>query len=413
MNYGTNEITLLSEEQVFGSNKIDVIEQLGGKCAITDFAILLGAGTTDMWYLLSSDGDGHVCSVLKDGSYASACAGTRSGGIRPVLPFSDISDISKNEVRGSSGFLEVEYGEYPQYVVDDANLRRSLYRAFASGLLKKTGKYYTTDSRRWDANSKSFKEKKHYEYEYGYKKYVRVKSNRFENDYKLNRKLEDYPNEFIWVEVAPITWYVDEKSKLLVSKKLLASGIRFCNDGEYNGDFKTTEMYMFLNKYFAKDIGHSVICETKPEEKVSEEEDKKIESLELKDFVLQSIDNLVVNQINNLEPEDQIKYLKEVQDLLNNYTNRNKKLINQDPNEINIDIENYDKIRLDTLKGILDIKERIKEENQKDSQLRELVKESKLLNDRIEELSQLNTEQNNSFSKVKVKTLKENKKDIV
>jgi hypothetical protein len=170
---------------------------------------------------------------------------------------------------------------------------------------------------------------------------------------------------------------------------------------------------MFLNKYFAKDIGHSVICETKPEEKVSEEEDKKIESLELKDFVLQSIDNLVVNQINNLEPEDQIKYLKEVQDLLNNYTNRNKKLINQDPNEINIDIENYDKIRLDTLKGILDIKERIKEENQKDSQLRELVKESKLLNDRIEELSQLNTEQNNSFSKVKVKTLKENKKDIV
>ena len=43
MNFGTNEFTLLSDEQTFGSRKIDVIKQLGGKCAISDFAILLGA----------------------------------------------------------------------------------------------------------------------------------------------------------------------------------------------------------------------------------------------------------------------------------------------------------------------------------------------------------------------------------
>lgn len=36
MNFGTNEFTLLSDEQTFGSRKIDVIEQLGGKCAISD-----------------------------------------------------------------------------------------------------------------------------------------------------------------------------------------------------------------------------------------------------------------------------------------------------------------------------------------------------------------------------------------
>ncbi len=49
---------------------------------------------------------------------------------------------------------------------------------------------------------------------------------------------------------------------MLVSKTLLASGIRFCNDGQYGrDDFKTTEMYMFLNKYFAKDMIPSVIHE--------------------------------------------------------------------------------------------------------------------------------------------------------
>ena len=43
MNFGTNEFTLLSDEQTFGSRKIDVIRQNGGRCAISDFAILLGA----------------------------------------------------------------------------------------------------------------------------------------------------------------------------------------------------------------------------------------------------------------------------------------------------------------------------------------------------------------------------------
>ena len=75
MNFGTNEFTLLSDEQTFGSCKIDVIERLGEKCAISDFAILLGAyvnddyhvdgdsslkGRTGWWYLSSSDGAGDV-----------------------------------------------------------------------------------------------------------------------------------------------------------------------------------------------------------------------------------------------------------------------------------------------------------------------------------------------------------------
>ena len=83
MNFGTNEFTLLSDEQTFGSRKIDVIEQMGGMCAISDFAILLGAyvsddyhvsddsslrGRTGWWYLSSSDGDGDVRSVSKDGA---------------------------------------------------------------------------------------------------------------------------------------------------------------------------------------------------------------------------------------------------------------------------------------------------------------------------------------------------------
>lgn len=99
MNFGLNsEFTLLSDEQTFGSRKIDVIERLGGKCAISDFAILLGAyvsddyhvdddsslkGRTGWWYLSSSDGDGDVRDVNKDGDRKWTYAGERSGAVRP------------------------------------------------------------------------------------------------------------------------------------------------------------------------------------------------------------------------------------------------------------------------------------------------------------------------------------------
>ena len=272
MNFGTNEFTLLSDEQTFGSRKIDVIEQLGGKCAISDFAILLGAyvsddyhvdddsslkGRTDWWYLSSSAGDGDVRAVDRDGAreWASACR--RSGAVRPALPYSNISDISPNGVRGRSRFLEVEYGEYPQYVVD-TSLGRTLDSEFSAGRLRKTGKTYTTDSRRWNAHSEKFNPVEHEEYEYNGKRYVRVKSNDTNENFKLTNGVTTHPGDYFWLEVSPIVWYVDEKSKMLVSKTLLASGIRFCNDAQYRDDFKTTEMYMFLNKYFAKDIGLSI-----------------------------------------------------------------------------------------------------------------------------------------------------------
>ena len=113
MNFGTNEFTLLSLEQTSGSRKIDVIERLGEKCAISDFAILLGAyvnddyhvdgdsslkGRTGWWYLSSSDGDGEVRVVGEAGNRTWTDAGNRFDAIRPALPYSNISDISQNGV---------------------------------------------------------------------------------------------------------------------------------------------------------------------------------------------------------------------------------------------------------------------------------------------------------------------------
>ena len=176
----------------------------------------------------------------------------------------DIPGVLNNARRNKRGVLEVEYGEYPQYA-PGFDIQRTLADEFSKGTLRKTGKTYTTDSRRYDDFSRRFNPTTHEEFEYNGKRYVRVKSDWCEDGYKLSNGATVHPGEYYWVEVSPITWLVDEEAKLLISKTSLASGIRFCDYKQYRGDFKATDMYMFLNEYFAEDIIPSAIYELSPE----------------------------------------------------------------------------------------------------------------------------------------------------
>jgi len=145
MNFSNNEFTLLSEKQVLETQQIDVIKKMGGKCAVSDFAILLGAdastsecvdfdfslkGRTCEWHLSSSDGDDDVRTIDEYGEKSAVFSSVRTIGIRPVIPFSDINDISKTAVITSEGVLEVKYGEYPQYSVDESleNTLKSIFQ---------------------------------------------------------------------------------------------------------------------------------------------------------------------------------------------------------------------------------------------------------------------------------------------
>ena len=290
MNFTNNEFTLLTDEQIV-DNPIDVIKKLGTKCAVSDFAILLGAyvsddyhvdednsmrGRTGWWYLSNSAVIGCVKAVNELGNVTSKSLDNRAGCVRPILSYSNIPNISKGVIIGKNGLLEVEYGEYPQYAVD-TSLAKTLESNYSSGRIKKTGKTYTTDSRKWNEVSFPFRAQEHEEYEYNGKRYVRAKYINT-SPYELSNGQTCIEGNIVWVEVSPIKWIVDEKAKLLISKTLLASGIRFCNNGKYKGDFKNTEMYMFLNTYFAKDIIPSVVKEmTEEEKKQYEEEQKRLE----------------------------------------------------------------------------------------------------------------------------------------
>ena len=154
-------------------------------------------------------------------------------------------------MRGSNGLLEVEYGEYPQKCVDE-RFAQILENKYLNNILGITGKRYTTNS-----NSKltsSFEAFEHIEYEYGRRRYVRVPYNG-SNTFRKVSTGQTYQNgDFAWVEVMPIKWLVDEKNDIMITKKLIFSGVQFKNKSDYTGNFEQTDIKKFMDKYFSKDM---------------------------------------------------------------------------------------------------------------------------------------------------------------
>ena len=285
-------LTLLSEGQIWGNSnesQLEVIRKYGTKAAITDLCVLTGGylckntdynidedifltGRTSWFWTRSDDGDNDVCALFEDGCLNDMYRCARDGAIRPVLQSSEIfSQITPNRVEGYNGTEEVEYGEYPQNAAD-SRMQKILESEYKKGI-NKTGRSYTFDSAGTYAYSTGFKPVTYEEYEYQGKKYICVKANFYDNnEYKLSNGIEYKNNGYVWVEVLPVKWLIDDNTGILVSKKGLVSGIRFLDETtNYKGDFDRTEMKEYLDKYMLRDLTQTVtftrIQDMTPEEK--------------------------------------------------------------------------------------------------------------------------------------------------
>ena len=125
--------TNLTHDQCFGKNKLEIFKKRGVKAEATDFAVLSGAtfdkgkingiykkigyywtgtGYKFKIYIVTPDGEEWLADIYCDNEDIA---------VRPVLSFSSVDDIPSNGVskRLDDGFLEVEYGYYPQEEVNE------------------------------------------------------------------------------------------------------------------------------------------------------------------------------------------------------------------------------------------------------------------------------------------------------
>ena len=298
----SQDLTLLSEGQIWGNSsepQLEVIRKYGIKAAITDLCVLTGSylcedtdynidedksltGRTSWCWTRSDNGNNDVCAVhWSGGRNFFARRFKRNGDVRPALQSSVIfSQISPNRVRGYNGTEEVEYGEYPQNAAD-LRMQNILESEYNRGM-NKTGRSYTFDSVKYDDFYTGFKPVTYEEYEYQGKGYIRIKANSDfdDNKFKLSNGVEYRNGDYVWVEVSPVKWLIDDRTGILISKKGLVSGIRFLDKRtNYKGDFDRTEMKEYLDRYMLRDLTQAVtftrVQNMTTEEKAQFEEEQK------------------------------------------------------------------------------------------------------------------------------------------
>ena len=145
----------------------------------------------------------------------------------------------------------------------------------------KTGRNYTFDSTKYDDYDTGFKGITYDEYEYQGRKFIRVKANSdFDGGrFELSNGIEYRDGDFVWVEVSPVKWLVDDRTGTLISKIGLVSGIRYLDRGtNYKGNFDRTEMKSYLDKHMSRDLFQSAVLtrvqDMSPEEKKQYEEEQ-------------------------------------------------------------------------------------------------------------------------------------------
>ena len=264
----TVRATLLTEEQIWGSSSLDVMENYGRATALTDCAIalggLMGSSATTVegdrsGYLWSASalGYGYVCTVSDYGDKSGNNPYGRSGAVRPALPSSGTSKIRPSVARtkrlsNGNSVKICEYGEYPQDIVS-SSIQNKLENLFQRRGLQSTGKVYTFDSVRLEDYQTGFKPCRHEEYVMDGKKYVRIEGKRADSDSVLSNGEEVQDGKAYWFEVKPIEWLQDS-SGMWVAKKALIAGIQFDKKDIYDGNFNRTNMKNYLDNYFSQEM---------------------------------------------------------------------------------------------------------------------------------------------------------------
>ena len=245
----------LSEAE-FDDKNTRVLRYCPKNASITDFAVLEGAYSVKDSSKLRNNGywwlrDFHtkdknaLCidyAGIKDKNDYSSRVGAR-----PIVDYSLIGSYCKMVEELDLGLFEVECGEYPRRAVSEELSKTLDYEML--GFLKKSGKSYTMFV---TSNGKT-NLKKLDEYLYHGKKYVRVVTNNNTTSRTLSNGNLVVNNKSYWVCVEPITWIVDEKNNMAITRDIVFGGIPFDIDGKAK-DFDDTFIKKYMDTFFANEI---------------------------------------------------------------------------------------------------------------------------------------------------------------
>lgn len=257
------EINLLSIEQIFRDEKY-IFDSYGYDISNTDLSILTGAylyfgALARGWYWTQNiSGNEKIGCINNKGEMVPTSSFLRRGTIRPVLSSTELlTNGTLKRDTTITGVDIVEFGEYPQYAAP-SSMQQILETEFSKGL-KKNGNTYTFDGNKNPDYYYKFMPVTYDEYEFGGKKYIRIKAQAYKDCFELSNGIKYLNDNHVWVEVTPVKWLVDNKNGLLISTRGLASGIRYAGNGAPDLKYSTSEMKEYLDKYMLHDLTQNMV----------------------------------------------------------------------------------------------------------------------------------------------------------
>ncbi len=277
------ELTLLEEDQVKEPHILSVLNTYGLKAPITDLAILTDIpdihesaqsfyakddktlfGRCGSYFLKTFSNEGtdnrnkNIYYINASGArsfirFISFSGTIRNHGIRPVLVASKSFVSVLEKKNGYKDLLEVSFGEYPQYVEQDREKVQRLNNLFQEHKLKQTGKTYTFDATPYYRFCYDFFTRTILEYELDRKKYIPyIRTRNASYPYaSLTNKEEIKLDKTYWIKVEPITWLYDIETNLLLSKRILLSGVPFSVEGK---GYEHSDIKKYIDTYMVKEI---------------------------------------------------------------------------------------------------------------------------------------------------------------
>ena len=198
-------------------------------------------------------------SLIKDGlvkiydngkcRYENIIASRKDFAIRPVLHLSPerFEELTKDRYEYSSHFDKVKLGEYPQTFV--GVFKKYLDKDFKRGDLLETSEYFSINASAHEDHLVDYPV-----YFFDNRKFVRVRV--VTNPVQAYIHLMFYDGatyksgDYIWLEVEPVEWLVDDEHHMLICDKTLFAGIPYGLEGPFN----ISNIHSFLNSNFLRDL---------------------------------------------------------------------------------------------------------------------------------------------------------------
>ena len=252
------ELDLLEQSQIFGDNRLNIFKtkEYGTLMVpVTDFAIINKVSHSIEYLNMFGEENIKVGEWwIKDRGNFDTCAKYVSivgnindsfvfsdiNSIRLCVPYHEIENISLITKEINDNIFEVICGEYPQKIVSNKQELLDLNKVCNDKL---TGKSYNKCN----------------EFSYNGKKYIcyHIMNNSLRYVFLNNKVSVMYSGDYFF-EVKPIEWVVDKEADIAICKKLIVPGIAF-DDKEYNGNFKDTTIYKYMNEVLVNEMFNNKI----------------------------------------------------------------------------------------------------------------------------------------------------------